>query len=83
MPRPNLLAERVAAVIGAQAVTTTAAEALGLPSVESLARENGWTIENDDVAVTRLAAAIVNSEPIGTLSHGANTSWWTGPSTRS
>ena len=75
----NLLAERVAAVIGAQAVTTTAAEALGLPSVESLAREQGWTIENDGVAVTRLAAAIVNGEPIGTLSHGANTSWWTGP----
>ncbi|HET7767888.1 MAG TPA: cobalamin biosynthesis protein, partial [Chloroflexota bacterium] len=75
----NVLAERVAAAIGGQAVTTTAAEALGLPSVEALARQHGWTIENDGVAVTRLAAAIVNGEPIGALSQPHVGSWWPGP----
>jgi cobalamin biosynthesis protein CbiG len=74
----NALAEQVAAALGAQAVTTTAAEALGLPSVESLARTHGWTIENDGVAVTRLAAAIVNGETIGALSRPEIESWWSG-----
>jgi precorrin-4 C11-methyltransferase len=75
----NELAERVATAIGAQAVTTTAAEVLGLPSVEALARQHGWTIENDGAAVTRLAAAIVNGERIGTVSQPPVDSWWPGP----
>jgi cobalt-precorrin 5A hydrolase/precorrin-3B C17-methyltransferase len=75
----NALAGQVASITGGQAVTTTAAEALGLPSIESLARENGWVIENDGVAVTRLAAAIVNGEPIGVLASLTVRSWWPGP----
>ncbi|HEX3245599.1 MAG TPA: precorrin-4 C(11)-methyltransferase, partial [Chloroflexota bacterium] len=75
----NDLAERVASAIGAQAVTTTAAESLGVPSVESLAREHDWTIENDGLAVTRLAAAIVNGEPIGALALPPVNDWWRGP----
>jgi cobalamin biosynthesis protein CbiG len=75
----NELAERVASAIGAQAVTTTAAESLGVPSVESLARRHDWTIENDGLAVTRLAAAIVNGEPIGALAQPPVNDWWRGP----
>ncbi|MFN0071118.1 MAG: precorrin-4 C(11)-methyltransferase [Chloroflexota bacterium] len=74
----NAVAQAVAAAIGAQAVTTTAAEALGVPSVETLARDQHWFIENDGVAVTHLAAALVNGERIGVVADQPVTDWWPG-----
>jgi precorrin-4 C11-methyltransferase len=78
----NELAQQVAGILGAQAISTTASDALGLPALERLAAEQGWVIENDGVAVTRLAAAIVNGEPFGLLSDPGipdPDQWWTGP----
>jgi cobalamin biosynthesis protein CbiG len=60
----NALAERVAAAIGAQPVITTASEMAGVPVPDLLARERGWAIapESD---LTRVAAALVNGDPVG------------------
>src|SRR4029077_999774 len=41
----NALAARVAALLGATAVVTTATDVLGLPSPEVLAERHGWLLE--------------------------------------
>jgi len=53
----NLLAERVAAVLGATPVVTTATDAVGVPGLDSL----GWPIEGDVAAVTR---AMLDGDPV-------------------
>ncbi len=45
----NALAERVAAVLGSQAVVTTATDAVRLPGLDTL----GWPVEGDVASVTR------------------------------
>ena len=42
----NELTEKIAALLGAQAVITTATDARGLPAFDDLARKWGWAIEN-------------------------------------
>jgi len=53
----NLLAERVAAVLGATPVVTTATDAVGVPGLDSL----GWPIEGDVASVTR---AMLDGDPV-------------------
>ncbi len=53
----NLLAERVAAVLGATPVVTTATDAVGVPGLDSL----GWPVEGDVAAVSR---AMLDGEPV-------------------
>ena len=53
----NALAHRVAAVLGAQAVVTTATDAVGLPGLDTL----GWPIEGAVAAVSR---AMLDCEPV-------------------
>lgn len=53
----NDLARRVAAVLGARPVVTTATDAVGLPSLDML----GWPVHGDVAAVSR---AIVDGDPI-------------------
>ena len=53
----NALAHRVAAVLGAQAVVTTATDAVGLPGLDTL----GWPIEGAVAAVSR---AMLDGEPV-------------------
>ncbi len=74
----NALAERVAAIIGAQPVITTAAEALGVPAADLIGRAFGWRIENPE-QLTRLAAALVNGEPVGVLQEAGEPGWHEGP----
>ncbi len=56
--RANELAIRVGTVLGAQPVVTTASEARGLPAVDQVGRDQGWTIERTE-NLTRVAAAVV------------------------
>jgi len=42
----NELTEKIAALLGAQAVITTATDTRGLPAFDDLARQWGWAIEN-------------------------------------
>jgi cobalt-precorrin 5A hydrolase / precorrin-3B C17-methyltransferase len=61
----NALAERIADVVGASAVVTTASDVRGLPAVDLIGREHGWKIEASPETVTRLSAAVVNGETVG------------------
>jgi cobalt-precorrin 5A hydrolase/precorrin-3B C17-methyltransferase len=56
----NELAGEVAAVLGAQAVVTTATDATGLPGLDDL----GWPAEGDLAAVTRV---ILDGRPVALL----------------
>ena len=60
----DALARRVAAAIGAQAVVTSASDALGMPAVDLIGREQGWRIEASATDLTRAAAAVVNGWPV-------------------
>ncbi|HLH69314.1 MAG TPA: precorrin-4 C(11)-methyltransferase [Candidatus Dormibacteraeota bacterium] len=65
----NRLAEWAAAVLGAEAVVTTAAERLGLPTLEDLVSRWGWQLETVNRPAV-LEAALVNGEPIGLFAPG-------------
>jgi cobalt-precorrin 5A hydrolase / precorrin-3B C17-methyltransferase len=60
----NDLARRVSAVLGCQAVITTATDAVGLPGLDAL----GWPVEGDVAGVSR---AILDGEPVRFLSDAA------------
>jgi len=60
----NALAQAVAAVLGAQAVITTASEAQGLLPLEALATERGWRLAQP-APTARVSAALVNGERLG------------------
>ncbi len=62
--RGNVFTERVAAVLGAQAVVTTASDAIGTLTVDILGRDLGWTLDDPDRNVTRGCAAVVNAAPV-------------------
>lgn len=74
----NALAERVAAALGALPVITTASEAAGVPAPDLLARERGWAIapESD---LTRVAAALVNGDPVGIVQECGASDWLSEP----
>jgi cobalt-precorrin 5A hydrolase len=74
----NALAERVAAILGAEPVITTASEARGTLPVDLLGREHGWRLEHSE-AVKRVSAALVNGEPVGLVQDAGETDWWEGP----
>jgi cobalt-precorrin 5A hydrolase len=59
--RGNAFTERVAAILGAQPVITTASDALGTLTVDILGRDLGWTLDDPDRNVTRGCAAVVNA----------------------
>jgi cobalt-precorrin 5A hydrolase len=59
--RGNAITERVAEILGAQPVITTASDTLGTLTVDILGRELGWTLDDPDRNVTRGCAAVVNA----------------------
>ena len=70
------LAERVAAILGAEAVITSGSHATGTLAVDLLGTEFGWTIEADSAAITRASAAVVNRKPVGVYQSVGETDWW-------
>ena len=69
----NRLAERVASLIGARPVITTASDMSGGIAVDLLGSEFGWEIE-DFSQVTEVSAALVNGEDVG-LFQDAGEDW--------
>ncbi len=59
----NALTLRVAGLLGAQPVITTASDALGLPAVDLLAQEKGLILA-DLAQVKHIAAALAAGEPV-------------------
>ncbi|MCL5256276.1 MAG: cobalt-precorrin 5A hydrolase [Chloroflexi bacterium] len=72
----NALAARVANLLGAQPVITTASDSAQTISVDLLGRQFGWRIE-DPSNVTRVSAAIVNGEQVAVLQEAGEEGWWT------
>jgi len=60
----NALAERIASVLGATAVVTTAGERRPWPALDEVARSRGWQVENP-TALPRVMTALLDGAPVG------------------
>ena len=58
----DALAHRVANALGAQAVVTSASDALEVTAIDMVGRDAGWRIEASPTDLTRAAAAVVNGD---------------------
>ena len=76
--RGNVITDRVAAILGAQSVVTTASDAIGTLSVDILARDLGWTLDDPERNVTRGCAAVVNAAPVMFVQETGEPSFWPG-----
>ena len=72
----NACAERLAALLGARPVLTTASDVSRTIAVDILGRELGWRVEASKEALTRAAAAVVNGEPVAFVQEAGKTNWW-------
>ena len=72
----NAFAEQLAKGLGATAVVTTASEARGTIAVDILGRELGWRVEAPKVNLLRMAAHVVNDEPVALVQEAGARSWW-------
>jgi cobalt-precorrin 5A hydrolase/precorrin-3B C17-methyltransferase len=71
----NELTKKIASLIGAHPVVTTASEVNETISVDMLGREFGWEVE-DDTHVKVASAALVNGEPVGIYQDAGERNWW-------
>ena len=74
--RGNVFTERVARALDATAVVTTASDALGTLTVDILARDLGWTLDDMDRNVTRACAAVVNETRVLFVQETGEPTWW-------
>lgn len=75
----NEWAERVAALLDATPVLTTASDVGGTVAVDILGRHLGWQVEAPKINITRVSAAVVNAEPIAIVQEAGSRYWWTRP----
>ncbi|MSQ29006.1 MAG: cobalamin biosynthesis protein CbiG [Dehalococcoidia bacterium] len=71
----NALAARVAAMLGATPVLTTATDTLGLPSIEAIAAQYGWRLDASRAARLHVSAALVNGEPVVVFQDRSDRGW--------
>ena len=74
--RGNVYTERVAKILGAQAVVTTASDVRGTLTVDILGRDLGWKLDDPDRNVTRGCAAVVNEAPVLFVQETGEPGWW-------
>lgn len=75
----NEWSERVADLIGATPVLTTASDVGRTIPVDILGRHLGWKVEAPKINVTRVSAHVVNGEPIAFVQEAGSPDWWTRP----
>lgn len=75
----NEWSERVADLIGASPVLTTASDVGRTIPVDILGRHLGWRVEAPKINVTRVSAHVVNGEPIAFVQEAGSPDWWTRP----
>ena len=75
----NAWAERIAGLLGATPVLTTASDVGKTIPVDILGRELGWKIEAPKINITRVSAHVVNGEPIAVVQEAGSPHWWTRP----
>jgi cobalt-precorrin 5A hydrolase len=73
----NVWSERVADLLGATAVLTTASDVGKTIPVDILGRHLGWRVEAPKINITRVSAHVVNGEPIAFVQEGGSRRWWT------
>jgi cobalt-precorrin 5A hydrolase len=74
--RGNVFTARIAEVLGAQPVITTASDVRGTLTVDILGRELGWELDDPERNVTRGCAAVVNAAPVAFVQETGEPSWW-------
>lgn len=75
----NAMSERIADLIGATAVLTTASDVGKTIPVDILGRHLGWRVEAPKINITRVSAHVVNGEPIAVVQEAGSRQWWTRP----
>lgn len=73
----NAYAEKVAALLSATPVVTTASDVGKTIPVDILGRELGWQIEAPKINITRVSADVVNQLPIAFVQEIGAKNWWT------
>jgi cobalt-precorrin 5A hydrolase len=74
--RGNAFTERVASILEAMPVVTTASDAVGTLTVDILGRDLGWVLDDPDRNVTRGCAAVVNAAPVLLVQEAGEPSFW-------
>ena len=74
----NALACEVARIVGGEAVITTGSDVRGLPALDLLGSERGWTVANPD-ALNGAAAALVNGEHVAAFQEAGSRAWLSYP----
>jgi cobalt-precorrin 5A hydrolase len=74
--RGNAYTDRIAGLLGAQAVITTASDVRGTLTVDILGRELGWTLDDPDRNVTSGCAAVVNAAPVAFVQEAGEPGFW-------
>lgn len=75
----NEWSERVADLMGAVPVLTTASDVGKTIPVDILGRHLGWRVEAPKINITRVSAHVVNGEPIAFVQEAGSRQWWTRP----
>ena len=70
------LAQRIAAILGATPVITSASHTGGTLAVDLLGEDMGWSLEADSTTVTRASAAVINGDPVGVYQDAGERNWW-------
>lgn len=73
----NEWSERVADLLGAAPVLTTASDVGRTIPVDILGRHLGWRVEAPKINITRVSAHVVNGEPIAFVQEAGSPDWWT------
>ena len=72
----NDFAIKLAKILGAVPVVTTAADVGNTVAVDILGRDLGWKAEARNKSLTRVAAMMVNKEPIAMVQEVGSKAWW-------
>ena len=75
----NEWAERIAVLLHATPVLTTASDVGKTIPVDILGRELGWKVEAPKINITRVSAHVVNGEAIAFVQDAGSRAWWTRP----
>jgi cobalt-precorrin 5A hydrolase len=73
----NAFAEKLATLLQATPVLTTAADVRKTIPIDILGRELGWKVEAPKINITRVSAHMVNEEPIAFVQECGSKKWWT------
>jgi len=75
----NAYAEKLAGLLQATPVLTTASDVGKTIPVDILGRDLGWQVEAPKINITRVSAHVVNEEPVAFVQECGATNWWTRP----